>query len=167
MQIRIFMHAKSSRHGCPLQNMHRSLQSALKNAHALIIHTSIQTEHQGRGLNDRYVHHHVGSLPLSKSYSQEPHGTLGALKSHPTMLFSTKLYKGRYQDLGTFDRRKVQKNHLMNCRLAVQLFGVALRGAETQRVPSTQALVRESVPLAQGPQTGNSNHELDQLACKS
>jgi hypothetical protein len=57
-------------------------------------------------------------------------GKLGARKSHPKMLFLTKLYKGRYQDLGTFDRRKVRKIHLMNCRLAVQLFGVALRALE-------------------------------------
>jgi hypothetical protein len=33
--------------------------------------------------------------------------SLGALKSHPKMLFSMKLCKGRYQDLETFDRRKV------------------------------------------------------------
>jgi hypothetical protein len=51
-------------------------------------------------------------------------------KSHPKMLFSTKLYEGRYQELETFDRRKVRKNHLMDCRLAVQLFGVRLRGPE-------------------------------------
>jgi hypothetical protein len=55
---------------------------------------------------------------------------LGALKSHPKMLFLTKLYKGRNQDLETFDRQKVREIHLMNCRLAVQLFGVALRGPE-------------------------------------
>jgi hypothetical protein len=55
---------------------------------------------------------------------------LGALKSHPKMFFSMKLFKGRYQDLETFDRRKVRKNHLMNCRLAVHIIGVALRGPE-------------------------------------
>jgi hypothetical protein len=46
------------------------------------------------------------------------------------MLFSTMLYKGRYQKLSIVEKYK--KNDLMNCRLAVQLFGVALKGPEPQ-----------------------------------
>jgi hypothetical protein len=72
---------------------------------------------------------------------------LGALKSHPKMLFSTKRYKGRYQGLNskklpykgryqgleTFDRRKVRKIYLMIRRLAEQLFWVRLRRPENLR----------------------------------
>lgn len=35
---------------------------------------------------------------------------LGALKLHPRMLFLTKLYKGRYEDLGAFDRQMSKKD---------------------------------------------------------
>jgi hypothetical protein len=44
------------------------------------------------------------------------------------MLFSTKHYKGRHRGLKTYNRRKVRKLHLTNCRLAVQLFGVRIGG---------------------------------------
>jgi hypothetical protein len=55
---------------------------------------------------------------------------LGALKSHPRCCFRRSSIKNDIKTLKLSIIEKFEKEHLMNCRLAVQLFGVALRGPE-------------------------------------